>query len=257
MESYEPHHKKTCLRGLWPGKTQLESWKFVHSNYRYNTISVVVELVFYGPSTHFRSFRARSVNLATLFLGKPPRQFTSSFASNWPLPFLNQRERMVVETFPWPNLNERKDLRIEPATVRIPGGRASDQASVLGLYYLSREQQRCWSDCMDVQADFHLCCLHRRKTNFVMTRLIYNNDPKFSDRQVWANSVDQDQRSSLIRVYTVCQCRPRSHCSREAVWSGSTIFAIPCASFGRISLRKATLFKFQGDYHKSFWCPNF
>ena len=34
--------------------------------------------LFYGPSTHFRSFRARSVNLATLFLGKPPRQFTST-----------------------------------------------------------------------------------------------------------------------------------------------------------------------------------
>ena len=26
----------------------------------------------------FRSFRARSVNLATLFLGKPPRQFTGT-----------------------------------------------------------------------------------------------------------------------------------------------------------------------------------
>ena len=36
--------------------------------------SLVVVLVFYGPSTHFRSFRARSVNLATLFLGKQPRQ---------------------------------------------------------------------------------------------------------------------------------------------------------------------------------------
>ena len=37
----------------------------------------LVVLVFYGPSTHFRSFRARSVNLATLFLGKPPGQFTN------------------------------------------------------------------------------------------------------------------------------------------------------------------------------------
>ena len=36
----------------------------------------LVVLVFYGPSTHYRSFRVRSVNLATLFLGKPPRQFT-------------------------------------------------------------------------------------------------------------------------------------------------------------------------------------
>ena len=38
-------------------------------------IVVVVVLVFYGPSTHFRSFRARSVNLSTLLLDKPPRQF--------------------------------------------------------------------------------------------------------------------------------------------------------------------------------------
>ena len=35
----------------------------------------------YGPSTHFRSFRARSVYLATLFLGKPPRQFTSTWCT--------------------------------------------------------------------------------------------------------------------------------------------------------------------------------
>ena len=35
----------------------------------------------------------------------------------------------------------------------------------------------------------------------------YRNDPKFSDRQAWANSADPDQtapRNSLIRVYTVC-----------------------------------------------------
>ena len=38
----------------------------------------LVWFLFYGPSTHFRSFRARSVNLATLFLGKSPRQFTST-----------------------------------------------------------------------------------------------------------------------------------------------------------------------------------
>ena len=32
----------------------------------------------------------------------------------------------------------------------------------------------------------------------------YRNVPKFSDRYAWANSADPDQRSSLIRVYTVC-----------------------------------------------------
>ena len=39
---------------------------------------LLVVLGFYGPSTLFRSFRARSVNLSTLFLGKPPGQFTST-----------------------------------------------------------------------------------------------------------------------------------------------------------------------------------
>ena len=38
----------------------------------------LVWFLFYGPSTYFRSFRARSVTLTTLFLGKPPRQFTST-----------------------------------------------------------------------------------------------------------------------------------------------------------------------------------
>ena len=41
-------------------------------------LTVVVVLVFYGPSTLFMSFRARSVILSTPFLGKPPRQFTST-----------------------------------------------------------------------------------------------------------------------------------------------------------------------------------
>ena len=43
------------------------------------------------------------------------------------------------------------------------------------------------------------------KCHYLMRWLIfyYHNDPKFSDWQVWANSADQD-RSSLIRVYTVC-----------------------------------------------------
>ena len=35
--------------------------------------------------------------------------------------------------------------------------------------------------------------------------LLHRNDPKFSDRMAWANSVDPNQTArSLIRVYTVC-----------------------------------------------------
>ena len=44
----------------------------------------------------------------------------------------------------------------------------------------------------------------------------YRNDPKFLDRYAWANSADPDQRG--------------------AVWSGSTLFAIPSASLGLITL---------------------
>ena len=47
----------------------------------------------------------------------------------------------------------------------------------------------------------------------------YRNDPKFSDGQAWANSADPDQTAP-----------------RGAVWSGSTLFAIPSASFGLITL---------------------
>ena len=47
----------------------------------------------------------------------------------------------------------------------------------------------------------------------------YRNDPKFLDRQVWANSADPDQTAPT-----------------GAVWSGSTLFAIPSASFGLINL---------------------
>ena len=55
---------------------------------------VVVVSMFYGPSTLFRTFRARSVtvNLSTLFLGKPPRLGALSFASNRQLPFLDSAE---------------------------------------------------------------------------------------------------------------------------------------------------------------------
>ena len=36
------------------------------------------------------------------------------------------------------------------------------------------------------------------------TKISTSNDPKFFRQQGWANSIDPDQTSSLIRVYTVC-----------------------------------------------------
>ena len=95
---------------------------------------VVVVLVFYGPSTHFRSFRAPSVNLSTLFPAKPPRQFTSvhSFVSNWQLPFLNQwKGENGRRNYFMTNLHKRmlQDVRIGPTTFRIPGGCTSNRAT--------------------------------------------------------------------------------------------------------------------------------
>ena len=42
------------------------------------------------------------------------------------------------------------------------------------------------------------------KWHRIRKKWLYRNDPKFSDRYAWANSADPDQRSSLIRVYAVC-----------------------------------------------------
>ena len=48
---------------------------------------------------------------------------------------------------------------------------------------------------------------------------MYRNDPKFSDRYAWANSADPVQTAL-----------------RGEVSSGSTLFAIPSASFGLVTL---------------------
>ena len=65
-------------------------------------------------------------------LGILPVLGAHSFASNWQLPFLNQRkEENGRRNYLMSNLHERMllDGRINPATVCIPGGRASDRAT--------------------------------------------------------------------------------------------------------------------------------
>ena len=64
----------------------------------------------------------------------------------------------------------------------------------------------------------------QRKNMEVNSDKNYHNVPKFSDRQVWANSADPDQTvpRGLIRVYTVCNslcifwmhyCKEKPSCS--------------------------------------------
>ena len=71
----------------------------------------------------------------TNLLGSLPVLRAHSFASNWQLPFLNQRKgENGRRNYFMTNLHERTFLyvRIKPATVHIPGRRASDRATAPG-----------------------------------------------------------------------------------------------------------------------------
>ena len=108
---------------------------------------LLVWFLFYGPSTHFRSFRARTVNLDTLFLGKPSRQFTSTYCTFfrlccWQLLFLNQRKReesrrnVFMTKYPRNNV---PDVGIELGAASMPSELASDLATAPGLIKLQHE----------------------------------------------------------------------------------------------------------------------
>ena len=54
------------------------------------------------------------------------------------------------------------------------------------IIYLSSEQQRCWLDWADVQADLHICCSRMAKTGFLMTWLIYKYQLRlFTNRMIY------------------------------------------------------------------------
>ena len=90
---------------------------------------------------------------------------------------------------------------------------------VLQQLYLAKQICDTGVDVCCVQYWYFLCAEH----------VVYRNFPKFSDRQIWANSADPDQTAPT-----------------GAVLSGSTLFAIPSASFGCITLRKSRLVKLLG-----------
>ena len=89
--TYSPCRAQTCMATTISdqeirsqGCSQLTHNSNLHAYYqgclrcKHNTCckrKLIGCMVFYSPSTHFRSFRAQSINLATLFLGKPPRLF--------------------------------------------------------------------------------------------------------------------------------------------------------------------------------------
>ena len=97
-----------------------------------------------------------------------------------------------------------------------------------------------WSDALP---DMRLRWAHRSFCWFCHAAAqlsYYHNVPKFWGGQIWANSADPDQTAP-----------------RGAVWSGSTLFAIPSASFGCITLRKRHLIQLLGWLQQIFGCAKF
>ena len=70
---------------------------------------------------------------------------------------------------------------------------------------------------------------------WVEFKRICRNDPKFSDREVWANSADPDQTAP-----------------RGAVWSGSSLFAIPFSHDGQNILLFGPFVWILGSLQQSF-----
>ena len=92
------------------------------------------------------------------------------------------------------------------------------------------------------------------------TCIMYRNDPKFSDRYVWANSADPDQEQSdqglhwansadpdrllLIRVYTVCHSLCIIWTRYTMVEPHSSNFRVITTNFLGVRIfRKFTVFK--------------
>ena len=53
-------------------------------------------------------------------------------------------------------------VRLKPVCSTKEASKSHEIANIetRDSYSLGSEQQRCWSDCADVQADLHLCCSH-------------------------------------------------------------------------------------------------
>ena len=144
----------------------------------------LVWFLFYGPSTHFRSFRARSVNLATLFLGKPPRQFTSTKCtffrqSHWQLLFLNQRKRENGRRNVFMTKSPRKnvpDVGIELKAACMPSEHASDRATAPGIRPVwSESSLSAWRKRRSLATHWaqSIRWAHSHFVGFGMRRLIY------------------------------------------------------------------------------------
>ena len=148
-------------------------------------------------------------------MGKPPRQFSlpvlsaHSFASNWQLPFLNQRKGENGRRNIFMTKSQRKnvspDVRIEPATVRIPGGRASDRATAPGL--------RCLESSVKFGRVMSLLPLELLKAHW--QKNMYKDLMK---RNVWQAVSELFESALFVLRKLILQSRMRSQPVELAVW---------------------------------------
>ena len=110
------------------------------------------------------------------------------------------------------------------------------------FYYILLEIPVCKQSTVSANQTPHLAVSHLGLHCMSRSHLWYRNAPKFSDTQVWANSVDPDQTDQ-----------------EGAVWSRSTLLAIPSVSFGYIHvyitfIAKSFLFSNLWIFTAIFWC---
>ena len=178
--------------------------KYRIKNNRENVDFGLVWFLFYGPSTHSRSFRAQSVTLTTLLLGKPPRQFTS--ANNWQLLFLNQRKRengrrnFFITKSPRKNVPDvgRKRLRH-----RFP------HCKSMGAFC-------CHGNQSFIQSAPNPCAAFSHPsdaTHKIWSRLA-NWLQRYSSLKVWATTTDDDDGRTTDHWYTISSpCEPSAQVS--------------------------------------------
>ena len=91
----------------------------------------------------------------------------------------------------------------------------------IGIYYLSSEQQKCWSDYADAQTDLHLCCSHMAKTGFLMMWLIQQLTIACCFSIVW--SLNRRTRNSelTLQIKVSPSLTTHSTCMRlfQPVWA--------------------------------------
>ena len=110
-------------------------------------------------------------------LGSLPVLSAHSFASNWQLPFLNQqKEENGCRNYFMTKIHERMlpDVRIEPTTIRIPGGCISDWATAVPVNILAISWENCLCHMKTTKAHIRLLCFSLlRLAGFLMIWLLY------------------------------------------------------------------------------------